>query len=375
MIPGPGWIEIDVDAIAHNVATVRRELGTTPLCAVVKADAYGHGVDLVLPVLMAAGVDTIGVTANEEAHGARRRGFRGRILRVRPALREEIEDAAAADVEEWAGGLANAREIDAAARAIGRRIRVHVSINATGLSRDGVDLGAASGREELNAIGALPGVHPIGVCAHFPCEDERDVAEGAEAFRIQSAHTAELLGTDATDALERHCATSFAALTVPASRFDLARVGAALYGDTSARTGPLKQALRLLSRVAAINVYPAGSTVGYDRTHTTARASRLAVVPIGYADGFHRVLGGRAEVLVGGRRAPVVDRHAMNTVLIDITDHPAVRVGDEVVLAGAQGSDAITMRDLEHASGQIAADLYTAWGRLLPRRVRGGEPS
>lgn len=168
MTRGPGWIEVDVDAIAHNVAAVRRELGATPLCGVVKADAYGHGVDLVLPVLMAAGVDVIGVTANEEAHSARALGFRGRILRVRPALREEIEDAASADVEEWAGGLAHAREIDAAARAIRRRIGVHVSINATGLSRDGVDLRGANGSEEVNAIGALPGVRPVGICAHFP---------------------------------------------------------------------------------------------------------------------------------------------------------------------------------------------------------------
>lgn len=375
MTRGPGWIEVDVDAIAYNVATVLHELGPTPLCGVVKADAYGHGVDLVLPVLMAAGVDMIGVTANEEAHSARRLGFRGRILRVRPALREEIEDAASARVEEWVGGLAHAREIDAAARMIGRRIPAHVSINATGLSRDGVDLGRAGGRDEVSAIGALPGLHPIGVCAHFPCEDERDVAEGAEAFGSQSAEAVALLGPDTGRRVERHCATSFAALTVPASRFDRARVGAALYGDTSARPGLLRPALRLLSRVAAVNVYPKGSTVGYERTHRTTRTSRLAVVPLGYADGFHRVLGGRAEVLVGGRRAPVVDRHAMNTLIVDVTGHPGVQVGDEVVLAGAQGDDAITMQDLERASGQIAADLYTAWGRLLARRVRSGTPS
>ncbi|KJL19830.1 Alanine racemase [Microbacterium azadirachtae] len=375
MTRGPGWIEVDVDAIAHNVAAVQRELGTTPLCGVVKADAYGHGVDLVLPVLMAAGVGMIGVTANDEAHAARRLGFRGRIVRVRTALRDEIEDAAPAHVEEWIGGLAHAREVDAAARAIGRRIGAHVSINATGLSRDGIDLRRAGGPEEVAAVGALPGVHAIGVCAHFPCEDEHDVAEGAEEFRSQSAEAAALLAAGVGRRLERHCATSFAALSVPASRFDLVRVGAALYGDTSAAPGLLRPAMRLLSRVAAINVYPPGRTAGYDRTHRTARTSRLAVVPLGYADGFHRVLGGRAEVLVGGRRAPVVDRHAMNTLLVDVTDHPAVQVGDEVTLAGAQGGDAITMQDLERASGQIAADLYTAWGRLLPRLARRGGPT
>ena len=369
MTLGPGWIEVDVDAIAHNVEVVREAVGpATPLCGVVKADAYGHGVDLVLPVLMNAGVTTIGVTANEEASRARELGFRGRIMRLRTALRDEIEDAASAGVEEWAGGIAHAREIDAAARATGRRIPVHVSLNSTGLSRDGVDLGGGRGRAELVEIGGLAGLHPIGVCSHFPCEDEADVAAGAEAFRAQSAEAAGLLG--GTPDLERHCATSYAALTVASSRFDLVRVGAALYGDTAAPAAGLRPALRLLSRVAAINTYPAGSTVGYDRTHRIAHAARLAVVPLGYADGFHRVLGGRAHAMVRGQRVPVVDRLAMNSLVLDVTAVPEARIGDEVVLAGEQDGGAILARDLEEASGQIAADLYTAWGRLLPRRAR-----
>lgn len=372
MIPGPGWIEVDVEAIARNVAVVRQAIGpATPLCGVVKADAYGHGIDLVLPVLMNAGITTIGVTANEEAHRARELGFRGRILRLRAALRDEVEDAASAGVEEWAGGLAHAREIDAAARAAGRRIPVHVSLNSTGLSRDGVDLGAGRGAAELVGIGRLAGVRPIGVCAHFPCEDEEDVAAGAEAFREQSAEAAGLLG--APPGVERHCATSYAALTVASSRFDLVRVGAALYGDTAAPVAGLRPALRLLSRIAAINAYPAGSTVGYDRGHRLAHAARLAVVPLGYADGYHRVLGGRAHALVRGHRVPAVDKLAMNSLVLDVSRVPEARIGDEVVLAGGQGGEAILAKDLEAASGQIAADLYTAWGRLLPRRARAGQ--
>ncbi|KJL32229.1 alanine racemase [Microbacterium azadirachtae] len=374
MTVGPGWIEVDVDAIAHNVEVVRKTVGsTTPLCGVVKADAYGHGIDLVLPVLMNSGVSTIGVTSNEEASRARELGFRGRIMRLRTALRDEIEDAASAGVEEWAGGLAHAREIDAAAGAVGRRIPVHVSLNSTGLSRDGVDVGDERGRAELAEIGGLTGLRPIGVCSHFPCEDEEDVAAGAEVFRVQSAEAVRLLG--GTPGLERHCATSFAALTVASSRFDLVRVGAALYGDTAAPMAGLRPALRLLSRIAAINTYPAGSTVGYDRAHRIPHAARLAVVPLGYADGYHRVLGGRAHALVRGRRVPAVDRLAMNSLVIDVTGVPEARIGDEVVLAGEQDGEAILAQDLEAASGQIAADLYTAWGRLLPRRARAGRES
>ncbi|WP_433718786.1 alanine racemase C-terminal domain-containing protein [Microbacterium laevaniformans] len=230
MSASAAWVEVDTGAVAHNLGAVRDALGPgAHVCAVVKADAYGHGVDLVAPTLIARGVESFGVTSNEEARTVRATGFAGRILRLRAALREEVEDAA---------GLAG-----------------------------------------------------------------------------------------------------------------------------------LRPAMRLVSRIAAISAYPAGRTVGYDRTHRLDAPARLAAVPLGYADGYQRALGGRAEVLVRGRRMPVVDRLAMNTLLVDVTCAEDAVIGDEVVLYGAQGAERISGADLEHASGQIAANLYTSWGRLLPRRA------
>ncbi|GAA1638700.1 alanine racemase [Microbacterium flavum] len=367
MSASPAWVEVDTAAVAHNLRAVRVALGPgTPLCAVVKADAYGHGTDLVVPVLIAHGVTCLGVTSNEEARTARGAGFHGRILRLRAALGEEVEDAAVLDIQEWVAGADHARVVAEAGDATGRRPRVHVSINATGISRDGIDLDVPDAAAQLTAIGADRRLSVVGVASHFPREDAEDVRTGARAFDAQSRLAGALLSTRP---LERHCATSYAALTVPESRFDLVRIGAALYGDTSAAVPGLRPAMRLVSRIAAITSYPAGRSVGYDRTHVLDAPAHLAAVPLGYADGYQRALGGRAEVLVRGRRAPVVDRLAMNTLLVDVSAVGGAAIGDEVVLYGAQDAERITAADLERASGEIAANLYTSWGRLLPRRA------
>jgi alanine racemase len=369
MSTSPARVEIDAGAIARNLDLVRGELGpATRLCAVVKADAYGHGISVTLPILMAAGVDVIGITSNSEADEARRLGFARRIIRLRAALREEIEDAGRLDIEEWVGGGDHAHAVIAAARSLGRPLRIHLSLNSTGLCRDGMDWGDPKSEAHLRRIAASPELSVVGICSHFPCEDADDVITGARTFRDQAGAAERLLGAP-RGLLEKHCATSYAALSVPDSRMDMVRIGAALYGDTSAAAPGLRPAMRLVSRIAAINPYPAGSTVGYDRSGRLDRAGRLAVVPLGYADGYPRTLGGRASVLVRGVFAPVVDRLAMNSLIVDVTHVPTAGAGDEVVLYGRQGSAQIRSADIERASGTIAAAAYTAWGRLNPRVV------
>lgn len=374
MTSAAGWVEVDTRAVGHNLDVVLAHLAGGPtVCAVLKADAYGHGIDLVAPVVVAAGVGVVGVTANHEAGAVREAGFAGRILRLRPALADEIADGLAHGIEEWVGGAEHARVVQDAAAAHGRRIRAHVSLNSTGLSRDGIPLETGAGRQALAAIGRMPGLDVIGVCAHFPCEDVTDVAQGARAFAVEAAQAAEALTarggeSHATRPLAFHCATTFAALAVPDSHFDMVRIGAALYGDSALLGGRLRPAMRVVTRIAALNDYPAGSTAGYGRAHRVRADARLAVVPLGYADGYHRVLGRRAEVLIRGRRARVVDRLAMNTFLVDVSAVAGAAIGDEVVVYGAQGDDAITSGEIERVTGEIAADLYTAWGRLLPRK-------
>lgn len=368
-----GWVEIDQNALSHNIRAIRAELGgSVGLCAVVKADAYGHGIDLVVPELMAQGVDRIGVASNDDAAAVRACGYRGRLIRVRPASAAEIAEARELGMEEWAGGPSHAEVIERVAAEQGAVIPVHVSLNSTGLSRDGFEVAAADDR--LDRLLRSDRVRIVGVCAHFPCEDEADVVDGSRRFAREShAVLARMAAPGGGPAVELHCATTYAALHVPESRFDLVRIGAALYGDTPALGGALRPAMRVLSSVVAVNEYPRGSTVGYDRAHRLDRDARLAVIPLGYADGIHRTLSGTGHVLIRGIRARIVDRIAMNAFIVDVTDIDGAAPGDEVVLYGAQGEATITAEELARSHGSIAADLYVAWGRLLPRRaVRDG---
>ncbi len=371
MTIAPGWVEIDADAIAANLSTVRAEIGSAAkLCAVVKADAYGHGIDLTLPALMAQNVSIAGITSNIEARQLRDLGFAGRILRLRAALADEIADGLDDGIEEWIGGADHARIVDHVARRFGRTISAHVSINSTGLSRDGIE---ASSSCSIDSIRALEALRIVGIASHFPQEDAADIEEGAAVFGRESSAVAHALESSADGTVQRHCASSHAALSVPSSRFDMVRIGAALYGDTSVLGAALVPVMRVLTRIAAVNDYAAGATVGYDRTHRLAHASRLAVLPVGYADGYRRAfsVGSGADVLIGGRRAPIVDLLAMNTCIVDVTGIPSAAIGDEVVLYGRQGSQSITSAEVQRVSGQIAADSYAAWGRLLPRVSRG----
>lgn len=362
-------MEIDRRAIAHNVRTIRAALGPeVEFCAVVKADAYGHGIDIVAPLLAASQVDMIGVASNEDAAAVRASGFTGRLMRVRPAGRDEIDDGIRFGIEEWVGGVEHAGIVSAVAAARDTRIRVHLSLNSTGLGRDGLEVSVPRGVRVARRVLADPLLRVVGVCSHFPCEDEADVAAGSTRFDVQSR--ALLEGSDEA-VIARHCATTFAALHVPESRFDLVRIGAGLYGDTDALDGALRPAMRVVSRIAAINSYPVGSTVGYDRWHRLDADARLALIPLGYADGFHRSLSGTGEVLIQGCRARIVDRIAMNSFLVDVSHIAEAAPGDEVVLFGAQRDQAITSADVDRAHGSIAADLYVAWGRLLPRRAVG----
>lgn len=358
-----GWVEIDTATLAHNVRTIRAELGdTVEFCAVVKADAYGHGVDIVVPVLQAAGMKVIGVASNAEADRARRCGFPGRLIRVRPAAADEISEGVALGIEEWIGGPAHADVVRSVARRQRRPLAGHLSLNSTGLSRDGWDVGASGAADAVRRMFADESVDIVGVCTHFPREDAEDVRRGTAQFLLECSSVA-----PGTSSVTRHCATTYASLHVPESRLDMVRIGAGLYGDTSALDGALRPAMRVLSTVTAVNSYRRGSSVGYDRWHRLDHDATLALIPLGYADGFHRSLSGRGEVLVRGARARIVDRIAMNGFLVDVTHIPGVAPGDEVVLFGRSGAECITSDDVERSHGHIAADLYPSWGQLLPR--------
>lgn len=367
-------VEIDAAALRQNLRGVQETLRAgsgSQLCAVVKSDAYGHGIDIVLPLLMAADVSVVGIASNQEARQVRALGFSGRILRVRAATPAEVAEALQWHVEEWVGGFLHARAIAEIAVHQGIEVPVHLATNGSGLSKESIDLRARLGDRDLAGILALRGLEVRGICTHFAREDAVDTRAGVQDFLEDTAQVLQALGPERSRGVQRHCATSFAALTVPESQLELTRIGAALYGDSAANVAWQRPALRLVAAISAVTAYPAGRTVGYDRRHTLDRDSVVATVPIGYGDGIPRALGEGGHVLVRGRRAPIVDHVAMNSLAIDVSSIAGVVPGDEVVVFGHQGAQRVSSAEFETASGHIAAASYASWGRILPRVAVG----
>ncbi|MEI6486943.1 MAG: alanine racemase [Sphingomonadales bacterium] len=382
-----GWIAVDAAAFAANIDQVRAIAGPARLCAVMKADAYGNSIALLIPTIIAKGISDVAITANDEARVARRLGYRGRLIRIRTATQGEMDDGLRWGIEELIGNVDAAAGLAQSAARHGRRLPVHLALNSGGMSRNGVELSAAWGQADARRLLALPHLAIRGVMTHYPSEAADDILGQLARFE---ADIAWLRGAGLAGPVVRHSANSFATLQHPQTRLDMVRVGGLLYGDPgSVRTDRFAPTMTILSRIAAINHYPAGQTVNYDRTFRLERDSWLANVPIGYSDGMVRGFSranqpapspNNPQVLIAGRRYPLVGRVTMNTLMVDVTgDQQALRLDDEVVLFGAQagrlGSDRITQAEFEAASGHYGPELLALLGNSLPRVLQRPQPS
>ncbi|MEI6643899.1 MAG: alanine racemase [Novosphingobium sp.] len=378
-----GWIEVDAAAFTANIATLRKIVDPTRICAVMKADAYGNGIALLIPSVIAAGITDVAITSNDEARVARQLGYRGRLYRIRLAAPEEMEDAMGTGLVELIGNPEAAARLEALWRQ--RRPRfplpVHLALNAGGMSRNGVELSTDYGKADARAMLALKGLRIAGAMTHYPSEEAPDILGQLARYKEDLAW---LQGEGLkTEGFTRHTANTFAALTQADTRLDMVRVGGAIYGDPgSVKTSAFIPVPTIKSRVAAVNHYPAGQTVAYDRTFRLERESWLANVPIGYSDGVRRGFShanrpqfpaegkNQTEVLIRGRRAPVVGRVTMNTLMVDVTEHRDVKFDDEVVLFGAQGADRITQAEFEANSSAYAPEMLAVLGATLPRVLK-----
>lgn len=381
-----GWIEVDAGAFEANVDAVREWTGGTRLCAVMKADAYGNGIGLLIPSILRKRVTDVAITSNDEARVARQLGFRGQLIRIRTATPEEMEDGFAHHITELVANPLAAERLQALwqRRKPKGPLAVHLALNAGGMSRNGVELSSLYGQADARALIALKGLRVTGAMTHYPSEEAPDILGQLARFQEDLGWLASA-GLD-TRPLLRHTANTFATLEHPETRLDMVRVGGAIYGDPgSTKTDKFQPTMAIKSRVAAVNHYPAGQTVNYDRTYRLDRESWLANIPIGYSDGYRRGFShanrpefeaesrNRTEVLIGGRRFPVVGRVTMNTMMADVTGwQDKVRLDDEVVLFGAQGEDRITQPEFERNGGVYGPEALTVMGATLPRVLKAG---
>jgi alanine racemase len=375
--PSP-WlrIEVDTDALAHNAALFRRLVPPPArLLAVVKADAYGHGLVLASRAFLAGGADVLGVHSLAEAVRLRAAGVAAPILVLGPLTADEAAVAARLDAELTVVSLEMAREIAAAATG-GRELRVHLKLE-TGVQRQGIV--PAELAETLATLAGAPDVRLVGLSSHYAdIEDTTDHAF-AERQGARFAVLCEEVAARGHPDLVRHMSCSAAAILWSETHRDLVRVGISAYGIwpsretlVSARAQgrsqlDLRPALTWKCRISQVKTVAAGDTVGYGRTWRAPVESRLAVLPVGYADGYRRALSGVGHVLVRGRRAPLRGRICMNLCMADVTHVPAAAAGDWAVLLGREEDDAITAETLAGWLNTIPYEVLTLPGATWSR--------
>ncbi|NOX63156.1 MAG: alanine racemase [Chloroflexi bacterium] len=362
------YVRIDLNAIGQNVQALKRCVGPrVVLMAVVKANAYGHGIVETARAALANGAERLAVARVSEGVQLRRAGVRAPILVLGYHTSAEAEAVVQYDLIATVNSLEMAHSLAEQARRRDKRVMVHIKVD-TGMGRFGL-----LPREALpfwRAMAAMPRFDVEGLWTHFATADERDKGYARRQLRIflDVARAIEQAGF--TIAI-RHAANSAALLDLPESHLDMVRPGIAIYGLRPSNevepSVPLRPALSLISHVGRVRMLPAGSSVSYGRTFITERAMRVALVPVGYGDGYPRILSNRGEALVRGRRARILGRVCMDNLVLDVDHIPDVREGDEVVLIGRQGGAKITAEEVAGWAETINYEVTTA---LLPRSPR-----
>jgi len=361
--------EVNLAAIERNAARLRERIGPhRKLCAVVKADGYGHGAEQAARAALRGGASVLAVATALEAGELRRAGLDARILALGAISPEELPVAVAAGAELTAWDLGFVEQLRALAHSANAPIRVHVKLD-TGLGRLGTREPALALAVTRAVLEAAPALELAGVMTHFATSDsdQEFVAEQLAAFKPFVAEARAL----ATTELTVHAANSAAILLTPASHFDMVRAGIALYGSDPMNADPadhgLEPALALRSYVAAVKPIAAGESTGYGRRFIANHDTNIATLPIGYADGVPRALANNCEVLIGGRRYPLRGMVSMDNITLDVGSEPVVGLGDRATLIGVDGAERQTAEELARRIGTISYEVLCSISRRVPR--------
>ena len=358
-------VDIDLAALVRNYRRIAARCGTSLVMAVVKSDAYGHGLVPCARALAAAGCGVFGVAEAEEGVALREAGITGDIVVLLGIVPEAAAAVAAHRLAPVVYDPAAVEALAAAASRAGRRVGVHLKVDC-GMGRLGVAPEEAAGlAARITASGSL---FLAGIMSHFPMAD---TSHGESRRNLECF--LRVCGTAAGKGVLRHMANSAAIIREPDSFLDMVRPGLGLYGcypvadeDRAALPG-LEPVMRFATRVAQIKRLPAGCGISYGHTYTTGRDTRVAVLPVGYDDGYLRRLSNRARVLIRGRRVPVIGRVCMNACMVDVTAVPEAAPGDEAVLLGRQGGDEIEADELAAWMDTISYEVLCLFGARNPR--------
>ncbi|MFB0534032.1 MAG: alanine racemase [Anaerolineae bacterium] len=362
------WVEVDLDAIAHNARGLKERVGEeTELMAVVKANAYGHGAVPVARTALENGASRLAVNRALEGVELRQAAITAPILILGYSLPSQAETIVRWNLTPTVTTVEGALALSAMSDRQGKVTPIHVKVD-TGMGRFGLlpDEVVAFVRR----ISELPGLKLEGLFTHFAVADLADKTYTRRQFGLYMQVVEQL--EDAGFAIPlKHAANSAATLDLPEMHLDMVRCGIALYGlrpsDEVEPAIPLKPAMTLKSRVARVRTLPPGSSISYGCTYTTTRPTPVALVPVGYGDGYHRLLSNKGSVLIGGKRAPIVGRVCMDQFVVDVTNIEDVRQDEEVVIFGRQGEEEISAEEVAALAGTINYEVVTS---ILPRVTR-----
>ncbi len=359
--------EISLDAIGHNLRVVQGAAAGRKILAVVKADAYGHGVVPVARRLQDEGVDGFGVALAEEGIELREAGIDRAILVLNGINGGAHREIIAAGLTPVLYDISEAHAFELVSES--RPIDVHLKVD-TGMGRLGVPLGELT--DFLHELRRFPSIRIAGLMTHLSTADADPeyVAEQLEGF----AHARGLVHRFGHEPSVLHVANSAGLFRHPEAHFDWVRPGLALYGYPGSDTieAPLRPALRWRTEVLRVRTLQAGESVGYGRSFRAPRETRLATIPVGYGDGLLRSASNRGHVLIGGVRCPIVGNIAMDLTTVDVSGISGVAIGDEVLLLGEQGGSVLDARDLAVAAGTIPYEVLTNVSRRVPRVYLNG---
>lgn len=366
----PVWAEVDLGAIAHNIKEIRRVTSpSAKVMAVVKGNGYGHGAVEVSRTALENGAEWLGVARVAEGAALREAGIDAPILVLGYIPPEQSGEAVRLRLAQTVYSREMALALSEAASREGKKAKVHFKVD-TGMGR----IGWVAGRravQEILELARLPCLEVEGIFTHFAAADDPDKRYTAEQLD-KFLYLVEELRKNGLEIPIKHAANSPALMEMPETHLDMVRAGVIIYGlypsDKMDRSSvKLRPAMSLKAKVAYVKEVPAGFKISYGCTYTTSKPTVIATLSLGYADGYTRLLSSKGEVLLNGRRAPVVGRVCMDQTMVDVGHIPGVKMGDEAVLIGRQGDEEISADEIAAKLGTINYEIVCMINSRVPR--------
>lgn len=371
------WAEIDLDALGYNFKNIKAQLKpeTKTMC-VVKADAYGHGSTNIAAHLLKLGADCLAVATPEEALSLRKNKISADILILGYVEKECFAELISNNITLTVFDMLSAEAVSEAAQKQNKTAKIHIKID-TGMTRIGYCVSEKSA-DEIIKISKLKNIYLEGMFSHFSKADETDKTYSRMQFE-RFMEMDRLLFERGLRVPVRHIANSAAIIDLPEYQLDMVRPGVILYGiypsnDVKKENCPLKAVMSVKARITRIREIESPVMVSYGGTYEARSGEKIATVPVGYADGYSRVLTGSAKMLAGGKIVPVVGKICMDQCMIDVTSVNNINVGDEVIILGKEGDNVISAENLADIMGTIGYEILCMVGKRLTRiYTQGGK--